>query len=195
MAKKLTKAQRESFEGALESIIDEWYERVSGYYLTEEDENPGDREVELKRFHDDNGHRIKFNKGELDFTYGLKAIWSDHSCELEISVNNKVENFDYDDFRKRLIEHYRNAGGEKITSPMTLGRVPHNEVFQLESNLDNAFRVEKREKGADIMRLTFKLDAESIAILSEAPRRTRRLVEAYCVAPFRTIYAGVYRSS
>ena len=195
MASRLTKAERESFEQALKCIIDDWFERVSGYYLTEEDENPDGREIELKRFHDKNGHRIKFNKGELDFTYGLRAGWKSSACELEISVNNKVEDFDYADFRNRLVEHYRIAGAKRITSPRTLGRALHHDVFQLESNLDKAFSVEKRSKQTEIMKLSFTLPGDAIAHLAKAPKRTRKLVEAYCVAPFRTIYAGVYRNT
>ena len=60
----------------LGSIIDDWYGNVSGFYLNREqietEPGLGTREEELKRFHDDKGHRIKFNKDELDFTYGLR---------------------------------------------------------------------------------------------------------------------------
>ena len=54
----------ELIDEALEAIIDQWYLSVSDYYITSEKkaENP---EIagpeELKRFHDETGHRIKFN--------------------------------------------------------------------------------------------------------------------------------------
>ena len=57
---------------ALEAIIDQWYLSVSDYYITSEKKtkNPEIQSPEeLKRFHDETGHRIKFNKGDLDFTY------------------------------------------------------------------------------------------------------------------------------
>ena len=53
----------------LGQIIDEWYQRVEPHYLTTGD-------AELKFFHDTMGHRIKFNKDGLDFTYGLKCYFS-----------------------------------------------------------------------------------------------------------------------
>ena len=82
---------------ALEAIIDQWYLSVSDYYVTAEKkkENPAiEAPEELKRFHDELGHRIKFDKGELDFTYGLSVEAGPEGCRLQASVNTKVPNFD-----------------------------------------------------------------------------------------------------
>ena len=68
---------------SLEAIIDQWYLSVSDYYVTVERkaENPDIQfPEELKRFHDDSGHRIKFNKGDLDFTYGLSIESGPRGC-------------------------------------------------------------------------------------------------------------------
>ena len=81
---------------ALETIIDQWYLSVSDYYITVEKKAESSEiqiPEELKRFHDENGHRIKFNKGDLDFTYGLSLMSESDDCALEVSVNNKVPNF------------------------------------------------------------------------------------------------------
>ena len=101
----MTTKSTDSIELVLSKIIDDWYERVSRYYVTKEDQEESalaETAIELKRFHDAKGHRIKFDKGDLDFTYGLKASWEQQTLHLEISVNNKVENFDYGNFTMAL---------------------------------------------------------------------------------------------
>ena len=193
-------ATKESFDQVLHEIIDDWYDRVSTYYVTEEslEDTPDlelELEVELKRFHGDSGHRIKFNKNKLDFTYGLRAAWENQAFMIEISVNNKVTNFDYDDFKQQLFDHYDVAGGKPITKPRDLGRPLYRDVFQLPEGLGQAFQIEKKGGKADIMRLTFKTDGQYIESLARRPGATKELIENYCVAPFRSVYARVYRSS
>ena len=189
-----------TFDLILSEIIDSWYDRVSTYYVTEEsleemtDPEP-DVEIELKKFHSDEGHRIKFDKHELDFTYGLKASWENEEFLLEVSVNNKVRNFDYDDFRQQLIDHYASAGGAPVTKPRDLGRPLFRDVFHLAEGLGQAFHIEKKGNKADIMRLTFRTDGQYIESLARRPGATKELIEKYCVAPFRSVYALVYRSS
>ncbi len=192
--KKKDETVQQAFEEILSAIIDEWYERVSGYYVTEE-AGPDDPEIELKRFHDDNGHRIKFNKDSLDFTYGLRAAWSEGSFHLDISVNNKVEDFDYENFKQQLFDHYRKAGKSRVSTPPKLKKFTHSEVFRLESGISRAFTVEKRNKRADIMRLSFEINPEHLEARAKERQRTKQLIESYCVSPFRNIYARVYRSN
>jgi len=101
----------------LEGIIDQWYLSVSDYYVTAEKkaEIPGlDAPEELKRFHDELGHRIKFNKGELAFTYGISLEVGQDGCLLEVSVNNKVPNFNYGELVRRLSAHYEEAKTKPI---------------------------------------------------------------------------------
>lgn len=189
-----SKAIQETIEGILRAIIDDWYERVSGYYITSSEETGADDSVELKRIHDEKGHLIKFNKDGLDFTYGLRSTWDGDHFLIEISVNNKVENFAYDDFRNQLFAHYEKAGSAPVQRP-ALGSLPHRDVFQLESGFSEAFTVEKRMPKADIMRLSFRVNADLLDLLAADPEATKQLIEAYCVSPFRSIYAKVYRNN
>lgn len=185
-----------AIEETLQRIIDDWYENVSSFYVTQEqlDANPQLRETEeLKRFHDEKGHRIKFNKDDLDFTYGLRSRWQDEDFIIEVSVNNKVENFDYDLFRKRLFTHYSKRGGDTVPTPYELKSFAYREIFQLKPNFSEAFVVDKREDRADIMRLSFLLTRETVQKLAARPHASKQLVEDYCVSPLRSVYASVYR--
>lgn len=185
-----------AIDEALQAIIDDWYENVSGFYVTQEqlEANPGlKKEEELKRFHDEHGHRIKFNKDDLDFTYGLRFRWQDEDFIIEVSVNNKVQNFDYQDFRDRLFAHYQKKRVEKVPTPYELRSRSYREIFQLQPNFDEAFVVEKREDKADIMRLSFLVRSEFLEKLVSHPLANKQLIEGYCVSPFRSVYAKVYR--
>ncbi len=195
VTKKKDSGVQEAFEEILRTIIDEWYERVSGYYVTSGSEDAPEAEVELKRFHDENGHRIKFNKDSLDFTYGLRSTQTKRSFHIDISVNNKVEDFDYEDFKRQLFDHYRSAGSNLISKPPKLKQLAYQDLFQLQSGISEAFTVEKRGERADIMRLSFHINAEHLEVLAENPGSTKQLIEGYCVSPFRNIYARVYRSN
>lgn len=187
-------AIKRALDQTLSAIIDDWYERVSGYYVTLEDEDP-DEDAELKRFHDSKGHRIKFNKDDLDFTYGLRSTWHGNRLSIEISVNNKVDNFDYDNFRTQLFAHYQKAGLVKATRPASFAKAAHKDLFQLESGIREAFTVEKRNDKADIMRLSFVINPEFLDTLASEQEAAKLLIENYCVSPFRRIYANVYRSA
>ena len=182
----------EAIEVVLSEIIDDWYERVAPHYITGE-QNAASPEAELKRFHDEKGHRIKFNKDELDFTYGLRSYWETDRYIIEISVNNKVANFDYEDFGKRLSFHYQQMGSQAVPTPYELRDSVYCEIFQLEPNPDEAFRVERRSSKADIMRLAFQVSDRFIRCLASHPVSGKQLIEDYCVSPFRRLYATVYR--
>jgi hypothetical protein len=192
------KEAQEAIETVLGLIIDEWYGRVSSYYVTAErlaEEGSPDQEEELKKFHDENGHRIKFSKDELDFTYGLRSFWLDDDLLIEISANNKVENFDIDEFQVRLKDHYVQAGKHLLPTPYELKSRSYDQVFELDSNFEEAFSVEVREGKADIMRLSFRLNPQLLPKLASKPVASKTLVENFCVTPFRNVYASVYRNS
>ena len=184
-------------EKVLGQIIDEWYERVCPHYVTSDQilDNPAlkEREEELKRFHDAKGHRIKFNKDDLDFTYGLKSYWQGESYIIEISVNNKVDKFDYADFGKRLLLHYSKTSGDSVPTPYKLRKYSYQDIFQLEPNPEEAFTVEPHQDKADIMRLSFRLRNQLTRNLAAHPLSSKQLIEDYCVSPFRRIFARVYR--
>lgn len=198
VTKKDKETIQQTIDGTLRGIIDDWYENVSGFYVTPErlaaDPRLG-REEELKRFHDEHGHRIKFRKDDLDFTYGLRSHWQDEDFVIEVSVNNKVENFSYTEFRNRLLALYEKRGGEKVSTPYDLRDRTYREIFQFKPNLREAFVVEKREDKADIMRLSFLVLNESLEKLAAHPVAGKELIENYCVSPFRSVYAAVYRRS
>lgn len=192
------KEAQQAIESILGLIIDEWYERVSSYYVTAEhlaEDSDLEQEEELKRFHDERGHRIKFSKDELDFTYGLRSFWHEDALQIEISANNKVENFNIEEFQSRLKNHYLEAGKQALPTPYELRNRSYDEVFELDSNFEEAFTVEVREGSADIMRLSFRLNTQILAKLASKPVASKTLVENFCVTPFRNIYASVYRSS
>jgi hypothetical protein len=181
---------------SLEAIIDQWYLSVSDYYITSEKkaENPEiQAPEELKRFHDDTGHRIKFNKGDLNFTYGLCLMSGAEDCELEASVNNKVPNFNYGELVRRLASYYQTNKDKAIEGFKKLKKVRNCDVFQLQENFQESVTVETREGKADIVRLSFDVESEYLDDLISDPSNFMELIHQYCVAPLRRIYADVYR--
>jgi hypothetical protein len=186
----------ELIDKALETIIDQWYLSVSDYYITTEKkaENPDIfGPEELKRFHDENGHRIKFNKGDLDFTYGLSFLTSDEEYALDVSVNNKVPNFNYPELGRRLSTYYQSNCEKPIQGFKKLKKVRNCDVFHLQDDLQGTIKVEAREGKADIVRLTFAVADEYMEDLISDPPNFMELIHQYCVAPLRRIYAEVYR--
>ncbi len=183
-------------ENALETIIDQWYLSVSDYYITSEKkaENPSIQiPEELKRFHDETGHRIKFNKGDLDFTYGLSLISVSEGYALEVSVNNKVPNFNYGELIRRLSVHYEATKYRPIELYKKLDKVRNCDVFALQENLQDNITVESREGKADIVRLSFGIKDEYLDELISDPPNFMEMIHQYCVAPLRRIYAEVFR--
>jgi hypothetical protein len=181
---------------ALEAIIDQWYLSVSDYYITFEKkaENPEIQSPEeLKRFHDETGHRIKFNKGDLDFTYGLCLLTDSDSSILEVSVNNKVPNFNYSELVRRLAAYYEVNRGKPVEGFKKLKKVRNCDVFDLPSDLQKSIKVETREGKADIVRLAFGVQDEYLEELVSDPPNFMELIHHYCVAPLRRVYAEVYR--
>jgi hypothetical protein len=186
----------ELIDNALEAIIDQWYLSVSDYYITAEKkaENP---EIsvpeELKRFHDETGHRIKFNKGDLDFTYGLSLMSGSEDCALEVSVNNKVPNFNYAELVRRLAAYYQLNKEKPIDGFKKLKKIRNCDIFHLQEDLHRSIKVETREGKADIVRLSFGVEDEYLDELISDPPNFMELIHKYCVAPLRRIYAEVYR--
>ncbi len=184
-------------DNALEAIIDQWYLSVSDYYITAEKkaENPEiQAPEELKRFHDETGHRIKFNKGDLDFTYGLCLMQESDDCVLEASVNNKVPNFNYGELMRRLAAYYQINKEKQIEGFKKTKRIRNCDVFHLQEDLQGSIKVETREGKADIVRLSFNVGDEYLEELVADPPNFMELIHKYCVAPLRRIYAEVYRA-
>ncbi len=182
---------------ALGAIIDQWYLSVSDYYITAEKkaENPSiELPEELKRFHDENRHRIKFNKGDLDFTYGLSLDSSCDKTELEVSVNNKVPNFNYGELVRRLTAHYGPSNAKPIEGFKKLKKVRNCDVFTLPEDLNACIAVEQREGKAEIVRLTFGVNEQYMEEMVSDPPGFMDVIHQYCVAPLRRIYADIYRN-
>ena len=181
---------------ALEAIIDQWYQSVSEYYITTEKkaENPDIfGPEELKRFHDETGHRIKFNKADLDFTYGLSLIDSaDEGCVLDISVNNKVPNYNYAELGRRLAIYYQANKEKSVEGFIKLKKIRNCDAFYLKEDF-GTIKVEEREGKADIVRLTFRISEKYLEDMVAEPASLMELIQQYCVAPLRRIYAEVYR--
>ena len=194
--KKIAPKTLKLIDEALAAIIDQWYLSVSDYHVTTEkkSENP-DLQVpeELKRFHDNSAHRIKFDKGDLDFTYGLALDSAGESMLLEASVNNKVPNFNYAELVRRLSVHYENAKLKPIEGFKKLKKVQNADVFSLPENLQNSIVVEQREGKADIVRLSFGIGDQYLDDLIADPPAFMEVIHQYCVAPLRRIFAEVFR--
>ncbi|MGD0308380.1 MAG: hypothetical protein ABSC02_03740 [Acidobacteriota bacterium] len=194
--KKIAPKTLKLIDEALAAIMDQWYLSVSDYYVTTEKkaENPNLQVPEqLKRFHDSSAHRIKFDKGDLDFTYGLALEGDGESMLLEASINNKVPNFNYAELVRRLSVHYESAKIKPIEGFKKLKKVHNADVFSLPDNLQNSLVVEQREGKADIVRLSFGIGDEYLDDLISDPPAFMEVIHQYCVAPLRRIYAEVYR--
>jgi hypothetical protein len=194
--KKIPPKTAALIDTTLEAIIDQWYLSVSDYYITLEKkaENPEiQAPEELKRFHDESGHRIKFNKGDLDFTYGLCLMPGSENCALEVSVNNKVPNFNYRELVRRLATYYQSNKEKPIEGFKKLKKLRNCDVFHLQEDLQGSIKVETREGKADIVRLSFGVEDEYLEELVADPPNFMELIHQYCVAPLRRIYAEVYR--
>jgi hypothetical protein len=195
--RKLPPKTLKLIDETLEAIIDQWYLSVMDYYLTVEKkaENPSlDLPEELKRFHDETGHRIKFNKGDLNFTYGIYLESGSDGCQLEVSVNNKVPNFDYGELVRRLSYYYGETRSKPIEGFKKLKKVHNSDVFALPGDLQNNVTLEQREGKADIIRLAFELNDQYLDELVSDPPAFMELIHQYCVAPLRRIYAEVFRT-
>jgi hypothetical protein len=195
--RKLPPKTLKLIDETLEAIIDQWYLSVSDYYLTAEkkaESSSGDQPEELKRFHDETGHRIKFNKGELNFTYGICLDAGQDGCLLEVSVNNKVPKFDYGELVRRLSYYYEVTKSKPVEGFKKLKKLRNSDVFALPGDFQKNVTVEQREGKADIIRLAFELNDEYLDELVSDPPVFMELIHQYCVAPLRRMYAEVFRT-
>ncbi len=194
--KKISAKTARLIDEALAAIIDQWYLSVSDYYITPEKKAENqtlESPVELKRFHDETGHRIKFNKGDLDFTYGLSLTPGSDGTDLEVSVNNKVANFNYADLVRRLTSYYEGWRDKPIEGFKKLKKVRNCDIFALPDDLQKCIAVEQREGKADIIRLSFGIQDQYLEELILDPPNFMEIIHQYCVAPLRRVYAEVYR--
>lgn len=196
---KKTPAKIKQFvDSVLAEIIDEWYVSVSSFYVTRErkEEEPSrfvNTEEELKRFHDEKGHRIKFTKGDLLCTFGVHLRREGSSLLMGTSVNNKSPDFDYDRFIQKLKSRYDEIRSWQIKGVTALKGVNYSELFITAPDLRKNIKVEKRKGKADVIRLTFSINNSHVGKLIFHRRILGQLIREYCIAPLRAVYAEVFR--
>lgn len=191
------KARQEKFrqlDEILRRIIETWYERVKENYVSEDDSKLFGITSELKSFHKSKNHRIKFSrKNELDVTYGLRAKHRDGQLWVESSVNNKSAGFDYDAFVEKLEAYYWRARLEKPWTHSGFDRFTHGDLLQFEPRMGRSVSLDVRREKADIIRLSFAIRIEHEDLLMSHKDVLQDLVENYCLAPLKRIYAESYR--
>lgn len=178
----------------LHQIIVEWYERVKTNFVTEEDSRQLGLEPEIKLFHGTVNHRIKFSRvRELDVTYGLAATEEIGHLHIESSVNNKSSHFDYDSFVDRLESHYWRSRHEKPWTQEGFDRFAYGDLLRFDPRMGHSVSLDIRPDRADIIRLSFRVNSRYEDLLMQNSDVLRDLVENYCLAPLKRIYAESYR--
>jgi hypothetical protein len=178
----------------LRQIISEWYERVKVNFVTEDDSRQLGLEPEIKLFHDNGSHRIKFSRvRELDVTYGLAGKNLPGSLRIESSVNNKSSRFDYDSFIDRLESHYWRSRHEKPWTEEGFDRFAYGDLLRFDPRMGHSVSLDIRPDKADIIRLSFHVNPRYEDLLMQNSEVLRDLVENYCLAPLKRIYAESYR--
>ena len=175
-------------------IIDDWYERAEENYVTQEDSRQLGVEPEVKRFHQKGNHRLKFaRRKELDVTYGLGAHSQNELLLIEASVNNKSEGFDYDLFVEKLKSFYWGSRHEKPWTDPEFDHFSYADLLKFDPRMSHSVSLDIRKEKADIIRLAFALSPTHQDRLMERPGLLFDLIENYCLAPLKRIYAESYR--
>ncbi len=182
------------FERITHQIIDDWYGRVKRNYVTEEDSRDLGIGPELKYFHESGNHRIKFfREKELDVTYGLGVRRTDEQFIVESSVNNKSEGFDYEAFVNSLKTHYWRSRNEKPWTEADFDHFTYQDLLSFKPLMGQSVTLDMRKDKADIIRLSFGVNPHHEDLLLGRKDVLRDLIEEYCLAPLRRIYAESYR--
>lgn len=180
----------------LREIIEEWYDRVKVHYVTEQETLELGVEPEIKRFHDDGNHRIKFaREQELDVTYGLQAVARPDAVYIDASVNNKSAGFDYDSFVRRLQDYYWRHRNEKPFFEPGLDNHAYEDLLHFEPIMGHSVLLDLRTEKADIIRLLFEVSPRCAALLPDHECNLRDLIENYCLSPMKMVYAETYRET
>ncbi len=175
-------------------IIDDWYERAKENYVTQEDSRQLGVEPEVKRFHRKGNHRVKFaRRKELDVTYGLGAYSKDGKVLIEASVNNKSAGFDYDLFVEKLKAYYWGSRHQKPWTDPEFDHFSYADLVDFDPRMSHSVSLDIRKDKADIIRLGFALNPSHKDRLMERRGLLFDLIENYCLAPLKRIYAESYR--
>ncbi len=184
----------EQLDKIAQEIIDDCYERSKENYVTEEDSRQLGVEPEVKLFHRKGNHRVKFaRRKELDVTYGLGAYSRDGMAVIEASVNNKSAGFDYDLFVERLKAYYWGSRHEKPWTDPEFDHFSYADLVDFDPRMSHSVSLDIRKDKADIIRLGFALNPNHRDRLMERRGLLFDLIENYCLAPLKRIYAESYR--
>ena len=184
------------FEQITRQIVMDWYERVKQNYVTVEDSRDLGVEPELKYFHQARIHRIKFSRQkDLDVTYGLGVSQKGKNLVVGSSVNNKSEGFDYEAFVNGLKSHYWRSRNEKPWTDPDFDHFTYEDLLLFEPVMGQSVSLDKRKDKADIIRLNFEVNPQHEDLLLGRKDILRDLIEDYCLAPVKRIYAESYRGS
>jgi hypothetical protein len=175
-------------------IISEWHDRVKADYVTEDDREVLGLEPEIKRFHSTGNHLIKIARERLlHVTYGLKIVTKGDLLCVESSVNNKSAKFDYESFANRLKLHYWKNCYEKPWTDKQLGRYTYSDLFHFDPRMGHSVSLDIRADKADVIRLLFELNPRLEDELLARTDLLEDVIDNYCLAPLKRIYAETFR--
>ena len=151
--------------------------------------------TQVKSYHDVRGHRLKLVRpGVLDVTYGFKVLPSvGGGYFIEASVNNKVSEFDIDDFVQRLASFYYTQSLQKPWTREPLRDLCYGDFLKIEPEWGTTVSRDAQEGRADVIRVLFAVQPKYFHLLEKNPVMFRQLVHEFCFAPLRRIYAELYR--
>lgn len=178
----------------LHQIIESWYQRVKGNYVSVEETRELGVEPEIKRFHEGGKHRIKFaREQELDVTYGLEAVIRNDGVYVDASVNNKSSGFDYDSFVRRLQDRYWRIRHEKPFLRPGLDHYAYQDLLPFDPIMGHSVQLDLHADKADVIRLLFRIGRYAAALLPEQQELFQELIDNYCLSPMKMAYAESYR--
>jgi len=186
----------ERLDAVMARIIDSWHDRIRTEFVTEEDRHVLGLDPEVKLFHSQGNHLIKFSRERvLQVTYGLRTVARDEENWLciESSVNNKSARFDYDVFANRLKNHYWSNCYEKPWTDPQFSHFAYADLLRFDPRMGRSVSLDIRKDKADIIRLLFEINPLHEDVLLAREDVLQDLIDNYCLAPLKRIYAETFR--
>ncbi len=184
----------ERLDAVMARIIDSWHDRIRAEFVTEEDRHVLGLDPEVKLFHTEGNHLIKFSREKiLQVTYGLRTVSRDESICIESSVNNKSARFDYDVFATRLKYHYWSNCYEKPWTDPQFSHFAYADLLNFDPRMGHSVSLDIRKDKADVVRLLFEVVSRHEDALLAREDLLQDLIDNYCLAPLKRIYAETFR--
>lgn len=184
----------ERLDAVMAKIIDSWHDRIRTEFVTEEDRHVLGLDPEVKLFHTQGNHLIKFSREKvLQVTYGLRTVARDDLICIESSVNNKSARFDYDVFATRLKYHYWSNCYEKPWTDPHFSHFAYADLLRFDPRMGHSVTLDIRKDKADIVRLLFEIVPRHEDGLLAREDLVHDIVDNYCLAPLKRIYAETFR--